>query len=383
IQDITINIASCLSGLKQFDNAISILNTIKDANNLPAPYYVNLSYAYLMKDNNKAVKEVCCEGLKKYPKDQDILGNLLLALSNLGAYEEAYSMAVERLKYNRNIHTICEVANVLYKIAETNKNKDFPKAIESYKGALTLYKEAEQLNPRYQAASYNIALILFKMKRFQDSQNQISKIQQLEGGMNVVLVTYTAKNLLWTSDFQRGLEFCDKWLKHWPDSINLQRVRAEILVDGYVLGKVNKDGYRIIERSSLDFFTNIVKDGEACLPSDIVYLSKIHFWMEDQEKINYALNLLQKSMTKFPDYWQFDYYIAQAYLHCGYKKQALHFAQESNRKAPWRETTYKLLAKVYKETYQSDTDSNYVKYCKLFEEYNSRKIALYDSCKTV
>ena len=45
----------------------------------------------------------------------------------------------------------------------------------------------------------------------------------------------------------------------YPDSIFLKRVLSETLVDGYVLGNY-QNGVRVIEKSSLDFFTHIIED---------------------------------------------------------------------------------------------------------------------------
>ena len=50
------------------------------------------------------------------------------------------------------------------------------------------------------------------------------------------------RDMLWTSSFETALKFCDNWLKSYPNSIMLKRIRAEVLVDGYVIDNYTKEG---------------------------------------------------------------------------------------------------------------------------------------------
>ena len=83
----------------------------------------------------------------------------------MGKLEEAVQSAEKRLNLGRDIHAVCEAAAVMYKYAESNKNTDFPNAMDFYKLSLALYREALDKNPHFQTAMYNVALLLFKMRR--------------------------------------------------------------------------------------------------------------------------------------------------------------------------------------------------------------------------
>lgn len=265
----------------------------------------------------------------------------------MGLFEEAIKSAKLRLGINRDIHAICETASLSYNYGESVKNTNFPFAIKLYKQALSLYREALRINPRYNIALYNAALVLFKMKRYLDSLSLLKEIIEIEKGTSELCASKIANNLLWTSNFESGLKFCDAWLKIYQDDINLKRVRAEILVDGFVIDNINEDGQHIVEQSSLDFFTNIIKDKENLKPSDIIFLAKIHCWMDEEAHIDYGIKLLYWGKNHYPDYWKFNFYLAAFALKYGHHQEALEEAIECKKKAPWRESVYNILAKAY------------------------------------
>lgn len=379
-QIIAVNYANELNSIRKADEALQVISTVSTAKYKSAEYYVNLSNIYISLLYFDKCVDISKEGLKLYPNDICLIGNQTVGLAQLGRLEEAVQSAEKRLNLGRDIHAICEAADVMYKYAESNKNTDFPNAMDFYKLSLALYREALDQNPHYQTAMYNVAMLLFKMRRYADAMDYGAEISKIEKGTTEINAFYAARNMLWTGNFEGGLKFCDNWLKTYPNSICLKRVRAEILVDGYVIDNYTKDGNRIVERSSLEFFTEIIKDEKNMKPSDIVFLAKIHCWMGDTDEIEYGIQLLEWGKTHYPNYWHFDFYLSAYALKYKDNKKALQEALECQRKAPWREKAYSLLASAYAANGQ---ESLAQKYRNEYNRINEKKKELYNSCKTL
>ena len=379
-QMVAINYANEFNSIGKADEALQIITSISTAKDKSVAYYVNLSNIYIsLLEFDKCVV-VCQEGLKIYSNDTDLLGNLTVGLTQLGKLEEAVQSAEKRLNLGRDIHAVCEAAAVMYKYAESNKNTDFPNAMDFYKLSLALYREALDKNPHFQTAMYNVALLLFKMRRYTDAMTYGAEISKIEKGTTETNAFYAARNMLWTGNFESGLKFCDNWLKVYPNSIWLKRVRAEILVDGYVIDNYTKDGNPIVERSSFEFFTEIIKDAKNMIPSDIIFLAKIHCWMGEIDEIEYGIKLLEWGKSHYPSNWHFNFYLSAYALKYNDKKKALQEALECQRKAPWREKVYSLLASAYTANGQ---ESLAQRYRNEYNRINKRKKELYNSCKSL
>lgn len=377
-QLIAINLANSLNNIGECKEALSVISSISKASIKPSEYYVNLSNIYINLADFLNCVLTCEEGLAKYKSDLDIISNHTIGLTQLGRLQEAIVSAENRLKYGRDIHSVCEAANVMYEYAEQLKNIKFPEAIDLYKTSLKLYREALQINPHHQTALYNVVLILFKMKRYADSMSYGADISKIEKGTTEINAFYAARNLLWTGSWEKAKNFCDNWLKSYPNSILLKRVRAEVLVDGYVIGHYTKEGFPLVEKSSLDFFMKIVQDPVNRIASDVIFLAKIHCWMNEAEEIDYGLKLLEWGKVQYPDNWKFNFYLAAFALKYKQPKKALQEALECQRKAPWRETAYNMLANAY------SANSNDVLAAKMHSEcerIKKQKAMLYSSCK--
>lgn len=379
-QMVAINLAYELNCINESKQALSIIKSISEAKVKPSEYFVNLSNIYISLLDFSQCVSVCEEGLNIFPNDHDLIGNYTIGLTQLGRLDEAMETAKKRLGFGRSIQALCEAASVVYNYAETLKNTNFPKAISLYKDTLSLYREALELNPRYQVAMYNVSLLLFKMKRYTDAMNYGVEISKIEKGTSEVNAFYVARNMLWTSQFEAALKFCDNWLKTYPNSILLKRIRAEVLVDGYVIDNYTKDGFPIVEKSSLEFFTNIVKDKKTRLATDVIFLAKIHCWMNEPEDIDYGLKLLEWGKRQYPDNWKFNFYLAAFALKYKKPEKALQEALECQHKAPWRESAYNMLAQAYSA---NNNEPMAAKMRMEYERINKQKKELYDSCKGI
>jgi serine/threonine protein kinase len=369
------NLGVALTNIGEIDNAISVLKVLDNAEVKPVHYYLNLSLCYLHKNEYQIAEELCNSGLKIYPSDNELLGNLTIALSNQGKLKQALNSATKRIKVSKNPNSLEELALVLYRIAENKKNNDFPDAIANYKRALSYLNEAVRLNPTFASGKLSISNILFKLKKYQQSTSTAAEVVKVANNATVLKtgLFYVARNLFWLHDYENCLDFCDKWLDKYPEHKNLQRIRAQTLVDGYVIGNY-KDGVRLVEKSSLEFFSNVVKDEKYRLASDYIFLARIHKWMGDEENINYSLQILDKAILAYPNYWNSNLTRAKIFFEINQLEKALEEALIAKRKAPWKENIYSFLASIC-EKLDKDEEAN--AYEEKANQIRQKKMSLY------
>ncbi len=363
-QMITVNYANSLYQLGETDLAIKVINTIAKAVNKSAEYYVNLSLFYLNKNELNKAELTCTEGIKLYPNDTDLIGNLTIALSWQDKLDEAQKWALKRISISRDVHSLEEAANIIYQLAETQKNINFPEAIKNYKTALSLLKEVKQLNPNFTTARHSITNILFKLRKYEESSSEGADITKKQKGTTEIGAFYQARNLLWVSSFDKGKEFCEKWLESFPNSMYLKRIYVQIMIDGYLLnGKQNEiNNFKI---DPVEFLNECLKEKEKEEATDYILLAKIYIQRGGSKNINYALALLESGLQRYPNNWKFNWWIAVYLQHYNQLDGALEEALNAKQKAPWREKTYDLISSIYKakgdiinfEKYKKEADS--------------------------
>ena len=69
--------------------------------------------------------------------------------------------------------------------------------------------------------------------------------------------------------------------------------------------------------------------------------------MNEPDEIDYGLKLLEWGKKQYPDNWKFNFYLSAFALKYKKPEKALQEAMECQRKAPWRETAYNMLAQAY------------------------------------
>lgn len=350
VQYICVNYAYCLRYLGEIENSIAILRTFDEANLKPVAYYLNLSMLYLLKRDLQTAETICREGISKYPNDSGLLGNLTLALSAQHKNIEALESAKQSLALSKNVHSLEEAAGVIYNIAESQKNIEFPDALGKYKVALNFLREAKKLNPKFESARLSISHILFKLRRYDESTDEASQVLETTKVHKIAetAVFYIARNLLWTNSLKECVNYCKEHMEHFPESIFLKRIYSESLFEKFALGK-HEEGERIIDTYSFEFFSSIINDSTNRVASDFKFLAQIHAWMGDEDNVNHAISLLHQGLFYFPDYWKYNYQIATIYWQHNYLDDALEQALEAMKKAPWREKVYFLLSSIYKD----------------------------------
>jgi len=373
VQQICINLSLAEKQIGNIETAIEIIRTIDFATIKPAEYYVNLSQYYIMLEMFDLVETFCLEGLERYPNDQDLLGNLTIAFNWQKKFTEAINNAKKRLEISRNLQSLTEIATVYTKIAEEKKNNDFINAIKNYKLAYNFLSEAKDLNPRAIVARYNIANILFKLRKYDDSIKEINEIIDLNNGsVTSTGLFYLARNYLWLGGFEFGLKYIDKFIDKIPENdnmkINILRVRSIICLDGL---SSKKDGIIHIDRKSENFFRDIINDKKNRYYYDYEYLAQILTWQNSLDK---AIEIIHEGINLFPDYWRFYMSLSSIYLKQNNIDLALKETETALKIAPWRENVHFRLSEIYK--IKNDKE-NYYKHREKGIEYRETKKILY------
>lgn len=371
-QAFVINYAWCFRQMGKIDAAINWIKTISKANFLTSTYFVNLSEFLLANADYTECIDICIKGLEQYPLDGDLLGNATLACICTEKYDQAETYAKRRLKVNPGVHAFYEYGYLCLNRANSYKEKEFPKAIDLYKNALSYFRKALAVNPKYRVASLNLGITYFKLRRYKDAIDVLSALT-----MSETREYWIAKSLTWGFSAKKCLDHCNSALKVFPNSIMLKRIKSECLVDDYVIGKTDADGRHFIEDSSWEFFASMVNNKKDRVPSDLRFYGKLLYWSEDYEK---SVQFFDWAVLNYPEEWTYNFYSSYYNLYLGRYNEALNQALLANRKAPWRETTYQLLARCY--GYLND-DINKNLYTKKFKELKSKKDSIYASCKDI
>jgi serine/threonine protein kinase/Flp pilus assembly protein TadD len=343
-QHITVNLGLCLTRMSRNSEAIQVLSSIGSAARKPVAYFVNLTLALVQAGNDAQVEIVAREGLALYPEDPDILGNLALAMMGQRKDSEALDVAQRRLTLSRNIHSIEELALAHMGLAQRALDSEFPRAVQHLALSVKLLSEAKQINPQYVSARLNLAKSYFLLESYQAASDELGNIGQLrvDKSTPALRALMYAECLNRVAAFKECVEFCDKWLQSVPSFVELQRVRAETIVDGYCIG-AEKDGARIVEAQTLEFFTTIVENADKRRASDFRYLARLKEWMGD---VQTALDLLDKAEQLEPNHWEVSFNRAVFYLHVGEGKTALYHAQKACNLGPWRPQTWRLISVI-------------------------------------
>jgi tetratricopeptide (TPR) repeat protein len=152
------------------------------------------------------------------------------------------------LALSRNIHSIEELALVHMGLAQRALDSEFPKAVQHLALSVKLLSEAKQINPQYVSARLNLAKSYFLLESYQTASDELGSMGQLrlDKSTPAIRALMYAECLNRVAAFKECVEFCDKWLPSIPSFVELQRVRAETIADGYCIG-AEKDGVRIVE----------------------------------------------------------------------------------------------------------------------------------------
>ncbi len=354
-QYVTINYADCLMALGRADDAIKTLECLNSAQRKPAAYFVNLSLAQIRQSDYRAAASTAIEGLQFYSADPDLTGNLLVAQTALGMFSDAAETAKTRLTYTRDVLSLHEVAALHCKYARSVRELDWPLALKNLKYAVSLLREARDLNPRHLPVRMQLPVALEEMTAYAQCSDEIAAAKDLPWHFSdrVFLMYLFARCLDRVNDHKGCWEFCDRWLMRIAEVqltnpvprhnvVRLERVRAMTVADGFCIGKM-KNGERVIAPLATEFFADVVHAEDLREAVDFCYLARLHEWMEETER---AYTVLTEAQALYPEYWEIPFQHAAFRVRAGDYESAIQDIQLAAELAPWNSQTWQLWGKI-------------------------------------
>jgi len=350
---IAVNYSLCLVNLGRASEAVAILDRFSDIHEKPGAYYINLSLALVHCGDARKAERVAQAGLDVYHDDPDLLGNLVIAHLHLRKLPEALKTARRRLAMGRNVKALEEAAAVLSAIASDREDRDLPAAAAYYSEAKNLLQEAKALNPRFLTARANLAKILVDVGCISEALQEVSEVWEHRPHRDVGrLLAITEAKAFNRRSATHGecIARCDHWLEVYPGDIELQRIRAETIVDGFCIGNV-QDGVRVVERTSLAFFEMAIAEPATRLPTDLLYLARLREWMGD---IPAAKALVAQARIERPDWWEPPFVLAGFEWHEGNLGACRDLLKVAATLAPWCAQPWRLLEYVLRSADLTD-----------------------------
>jgi tetratricopeptide (TPR) repeat protein len=349
LQAIAISYATCLLNLGNTVEAVQVLETLSTAKVKPAEFFVNYSNTLNHARSYRKAEAVAREGLRLFPFDKDILGNLTISLWNQGKLSQACETATQRLKLGKDVHSLDEMAIVLLGIGRDARDADYPSAVKNYADALSYLRQAKVMNPRYLDGRFNLARTWFVLEEYARSAGELNDIVgsklPLPPAYLELWALQKAECMDRTAMFDECRRFCDDWLRKLPNSILLKRIRAESMTDYFIgIGK-EKDGIRLVEREALEFFTDVAAQADRRKATDLIYLARIKEWMGDVEE---AFALFDEAEKLASNEWETPYCRALCYWRLKDFESALLWANKACARGPWNPKSYVVLSTICK-----------------------------------
>jgi tetratricopeptide (TPR) repeat protein len=310
--------------------------------NLSAEFFANYSLALFHTQSWKDAEEICARGLKIYPRNKSIIGNLTFAHIQLGQIADALRTAETRLSISRDVHSLEITALAVKSCADKIANRDWKTAASYYARAVSLLDEAKQRNPRYASARCNRAQILLKLKDYENASNEFRNlIESCKQGSPITFICLGgyAEILRQLGELEKCVDFCKEWLPVVDTSPFLRRVLAMALTEFYV----EKDGEKIVVKEALLFFEGSVEEHDGSWIEDFCYLADLYARMG---RFSESYNLLVAAEQRFPGHWMQQHYRALIQSYENHFGDALKSLKEAIERAPFQSEPWWLVAQI-------------------------------------
>jgi len=372
---IALNYAQCLFHTGRFEESHAILLRLDTREDKPAELYVNYSQVLLSMGKWKVAAEVCREGLRQFPNDPDILGNLTISLANCGDLDSAEETALRRLKLRRDVHSLEEAASVLQRQAKAKRDVDLPNAISKAKIAGDLVKEGLALNPRF----YSLRIKAIQLRRFAHDEAKVLELGQAMIEEDECPISYRqlafaemVEKLAEGKSFKSALDLIHRSGSNLSE--RLLAVKMRTLARHSMIGKDNSNGQRVVIPEVCNYF--LAENSEQTF-HDPVLAAEILEWLNNSDK---AVAVLEKHLSASPDDWEGIRAMALIRQRMGKSDRALQFAHMLRTTAPWRAESYDWLGYVAQKINRLDIaqqaklqgDEVFSKEGALFEELRLR-----------
>lgn len=342
-QSVAINYAVCLTQLEKPQEATKVLSHLSNATALPVEYYINLSDAYLHLADHERAEAAADEGLSTIGDDPALTGNLLLARAGQGKIGESDQLIHRLLEQERSFDSYCAVGYALIEAASASRNTDLPAAAQALGSSIRVLEEARKLNPQHRKPGLLLARAWFDLANYGRAAEVLRETRKL--GLHPQEVEYSvglfARCHLQTAAFDRAIAFCDSWLEHFPDSLELKRVKSRAIIDGKCRGNIH-DGKRVVDSWTLNFLASLVEEPNHRKPDDYCDLASLVSWAGDVPR---ARHLLKKALDIWPEHHETPAMLGELHLNANLQKSDK-YASIARDIAPWRTRTWRLTAQV-------------------------------------
>ncbi len=349
---LALNYALCLIKIGRSEEAENIFLSLDAIKEKPAEFYINYSLALLNTKKWQQAVSVCNGGLRRFPNDPDIQGNLTIALGNIGDLDAAKESSIKRLRLRRDIHSIEEAANTLRRLAIKKRDVDLPKAVSLAKDEGNLIEEGLAINPRH----YPIRIHEIQLRRFAyDEQRVLTLCQKIIDSDACPVIYRQMAFAEMIEELEEGKFFNNalEMLQKVGDNISerLLSVKMRILARHYMIGKQNAKGQRVLIPEVREYFLGAKHNSTK---RDPVIVAEILEWLNEPVA---AVETLKKYLSIVPTDWDGIRIMAFIHLRMGKHENALRFAQSLASSAPWRAESYDWLSYVAQQVNRGDIAS--------------------------
>jgi tetratricopeptide (TPR) repeat protein len=345
-----LNYALCLSAsARDQSEAIAVFQDLVEHRSKPVEFYINYSLALIRNEEYQLAEHVATRGLNCFPHDTELLGNLGIALRHQRKFSAALPIAEKRLSFGRNLHTLEEVAGLLQDLGDECRWTDWASATGYFKSAISLIREAIQLNPRHWALHYTHAQLLQRLFNFTPAceacQTVFQNADRRELGEAAICLL--AEILYDAKDY----EPCESFTKKWIELIKfdhlttwLKRTRARALADGYMIGNKH-DGNRVVIPEVVEFFESQASSSMTVNTDDLIFLARAYEWIGRSDEAHEILD----SRLSGHHYWKISWCRAQFLCRQNRLTEAIEAAKQSVRLAPDCPDPLDMLAFIYSQ----------------------------------
>ena len=295
------NLAYCLSQVEDDqEQALEIFEDLSSLRGKPPNFYINFSLALLRAQRPVDALNVCRRGMRYFPNDPALLGNLAIALLNAGKHSEAAEVCLKRLAIRRDVHTLEESAVALCRIAKGLKWKDLPTAVTYARLAIELATEGIALNPKYPS----LFLARANAYRFFNRTDLAAADYKtaIELPCHRTLREIALQRLIETLENEKSygsaFSLIDKWSAHVTSAAirqDIDAVKMRMLFEQLAAGREQKMQDPVTQEI-LDFFRMAsTATGTRKYPAE---LARVEDWIGRRSE---AVEILHAKLTEFPE----------------------------------------------------------------------------------
>lgn len=341
------NLACCLSEIEDDqEKALCIFERLSPLREKPANFYINFSLALSRVNRSSEALDVCRRGVRHYPDDLHLLGNLAIALLQTGHKYEAADICVKRISMRRDLGSLQDSAVTLHSIAQDLKWIDLPNAVKYAKLALELTDEGLQLNPQFPSLFLNRANIYRFFNRSDlaaDDYKRANDIPWHHAIREIALLRFV-EMLEKEKSYESALLLIEKWNSRVSSddiSQDIQAIKMRVIFKQYMLARIEGD-YRAVVPEVVEFFRSAkAKDGRPKYPLDV---AKVEEWMSRQSD---AIAILKATVNTKSDDLDAIQSLAEILSKAGDHEEAAIWAKRLIELAPWKAEAYDLAAHIF------------------------------------